>query len=151
MQSEANFMSLCEIKRKDDERYEMFFQRILAHIDDNLLYDLSSKSLKDIQPQLLQSMDALLAELSAQNEIQVHYTRSSRFTNKRPVSQRTSAAKSSRPASQPKLCSLCKAAGRAYQNHDISSCWHLSKFEKLEMAKTLRILTLESGEEDEVE
>ena len=37
VQSEANFMSLCEIKRKDDERYEMFFQRILAHIDDNLL------------------------------------------------------------------------------------------------------------------
>ena len=34
VQSEANFMSLCEIKRKDDERYEMFFQRILAHIDE---------------------------------------------------------------------------------------------------------------------
>ena len=117
VQSEANFLSLCEIKRKEGERYETFFQRILAHIDDNLLtaasniqhdgfevekdevmsltterlevylwlslidkrlpayiaqvyaHDLSSKSLKDIQPQLLQSMDALLAELLAQNEI----------------------------------------------------------------------------------
>ena len=38
-----------------------------------------------------------------------------------------------------KSCSLCKAAGRSYQGHDISKCWLLSKFEKLEIAKALRV------------
>ena len=37
VQSEVNFLKLCEIKHKDNERYETFFQRILAHLDDNLL------------------------------------------------------------------------------------------------------------------
>ena len=112
VQSEVHFLALSEIKRKDDERYETFFQRIRCHIDDNLLtissgihhngaavtqdevmspsterlavylwltliderlpayiarvyaHDLASKSLKDIQPQISRSMDALLADLS---------------------------------------------------------------------------------------
>ena len=126
VQSEVHFLKISEIKRKDDERYETLYQRILAHIDDNLLtvasdiqhngqavaqdeimsptterlavffwlnliderlsnyvariyaHELSTKSLRDIQPQLSQSMDSLLAELAAQSEIQVHFTRSSR-------------------------------------------------------------------------
>ena len=36
-QSEVNFLSLSEIHRKDDERVETFFQRIMAHLEDNLL------------------------------------------------------------------------------------------------------------------
>ena len=33
-QSEVNFLALCEIKRKEDERY---YQGIVAHVEDNLL------------------------------------------------------------------------------------------------------------------
>ena len=36
-QSEANFLKLALIQRKDGERYETLYQRILAHLDDNLL------------------------------------------------------------------------------------------------------------------
>ena len=36
-QSEVNFLKLYAIKREPDERYETLFQRIVAHLDDNLL------------------------------------------------------------------------------------------------------------------
>ena len=36
-QSEVNFLKLSNIKRESDERYETFFQRIIAHLEDNLL------------------------------------------------------------------------------------------------------------------
>ena len=36
-QSEANFLKLATIQREDGERYETLYQRILAHLDDNLL------------------------------------------------------------------------------------------------------------------
>ena len=36
-QSESNFLSLADIERKPDERYETFYQRINAHVEDNLL------------------------------------------------------------------------------------------------------------------
>ena len=35
--SEGNFLKLATIKHKDGERYESFFQRIMAHLYDNLL------------------------------------------------------------------------------------------------------------------
>ena len=35
--SEGNFLKLASIKRRDRERYEAFFQRIMAHLYDNLL------------------------------------------------------------------------------------------------------------------
>ena len=37
VQSEVNFLSLSNITRKQDERYETFYQRIVAHLEDNLL------------------------------------------------------------------------------------------------------------------
>ena len=43
-QSEANFLKLCLIKQEDGERYETLFQRILAHIEDNLLTTTSGLS-----------------------------------------------------------------------------------------------------------
>ena len=193
VQSETNFLKLCEIKRKDDERYETFYQRILAHLDDNLLtvgsnlqhngvpvaedetmsptterlavylwlsliderlpsyvarvyaHDLASKSLKDVQPQLSQSMDALLTELSTQSEVQIHYARSA-YNNKRQIPKPPQ--KPSRSGKQPsKTCSLCKASNRPYQGHDIASCWFLSKFEKMEIVKALRVTTLPSDDE----
>ena len=35
--SEVNFIKLYEIQRKDGERYETLYQRILAHLEDNLI------------------------------------------------------------------------------------------------------------------
>ena len=35
--SKVNFIQLCEMRRDHDERYETLFQRIVAHLDDNLL------------------------------------------------------------------------------------------------------------------
>ena len=35
--SEVNFLKLSEIKKEENERYETFYQRIMAHIEDNLL------------------------------------------------------------------------------------------------------------------
>jgi len=35
--SEVNFLRLSDIKLEDGERYETFYQRIIAHIEDNLL------------------------------------------------------------------------------------------------------------------
>ena len=38
-----------------------------------------------------------------------------------------------------KSCILCNAAGRAYLGHDISSCWFISKFDKLEIANAFLV------------
>jgi len=37
LQSEVNFLNLTNISRKPDDRYEKFYQRIVAHIEDKLL------------------------------------------------------------------------------------------------------------------
>ena len=34
-----------------------------------------------------------------------------------------------------KTCYFCRAAGRPHPGHDISTCWHITKFEKLEISK----------------
>ena len=36
-QTESNFLSICKIKRREGERYETLFQRLVAHLEDNLL------------------------------------------------------------------------------------------------------------------
>ena len=184
-QSEVNFLKLSSIKRQDGERYETLFQRIVAHIEDNLLttesglthdgspvteneemsptterlavylwlnliddrlpsyvarvfaHDLQSKSLKDIQPQICAAMDSLLIELNAQEDIQIHYSKSSfrtRYNNKAP-----SRKFPQKPPQKSKLCILCKGAGRPYQGHDVSTCWFITKFDKMEIAKALAV------------
>lgn len=196
-QSEVNFLALHTIKRKDDERYETFYQRIIAHLEDNLLtvtsrlqhdgevptvdevmsptterlavymwlslidqrlpayiarvfaHDLQTKTLKDIQPLLSQSMDSLLAEITAQEDIQIHYARSSFKTrnNSKPFLRDTSSPSQNRPSNSAKNCTICKAAGRKFQGHNVASCWFLSKFEKLEIAKALQV-TVDDFDDD---
>ena len=123
-----------------DERLPSYVARVYAH-------DLTSKSLKDIQPHLSQSMDSLLAELVAQSEIQVNYARSSYDRDRSP-------SHDSRPDNttrSSKSCTLCKCAGRKFKGHDIRTCWHLSKFEKMEIAKALRVTTDENDDGDDEE
>ena len=38
-----------------------------------------------------------------------------------------------------KQCILCKASGRAFQGHDIASCWFISKFDKLEIVDAFQL------------
>ena len=111
-----------KIRRVEGERYETLYQRLVAHVEHNLLsigspivhdgaaviqneemspscerllvylwlvliderlpayvsrvygHDLQSRSLKDVQPQICQAMESLLAELNAQEDSQVNRT-----------------------------------------------------------------------------
>ena len=38
-----------------------------------------------------------------------------------------------------KSCILCKSVGRNHIGHDTSNCWFISKFDKLQIAKALRV------------
>ena len=102
--------------------------------------------LKDIQPVLSQSMYSLLAEISTQEDIQVHYSRSS-FENKGPTYPRR-LMPSVQARGKDKTCSICKAAGRNFQGHDISSCWFLSKYDKVKIAKALQVYVTDAQSED---
>ena len=166
-QSEVNFLNIHKIKRMDGERYETLYQRLVSHIDDNLLtaggnithdgspvtddeelsptcerlavylwlnlidprlpayigrvyaHDLQSKSLKDVQPQICMSMDSLLAELNAQEDIQVSYSRS--WSGKQWPRRKQQGKDNSSRLNKQKQCILCKTAGRTYTGHDIST------------------------------
>ena len=96
-------------------------------------------------------MDFILAELSAQEEIQIQYTKSKyqfssgRTNNKQPPRKQSS----SKPN---KTCSLCKAANQQYTGHNINDCWFLSKFEKMEIAKAFQVtVDYESDRDDDNE
>ena len=215
-QSEVNFLKLHTIKKKDDERYETLFQRIIAHLEDNLLtvasnihhdgaavaadeimsptterlatfmwlqlidvrlpayvarvyaHDLQTKSLKDIQPQLAENMDSLLSELEAQEDIQINYSRSSYHQQRgryppatRPRYPQRSQQhqhyqqhhhqqigfahpRGSNPS--PRLCILCKSAGRPHTGHDIGTCWFISKDDKLSISDALCGIADNEGE-----
>ena len=189
-QSEVNFLKLSTIKRKPDERYETFYQRIVAHLEDNLLtstsglthdgqavtedeemsptverlavylwltliddrlpayvariyaHDLQTKSLKDIQPQLADSMDSLIADLSVQEEISISYA-SSRKKQHRNTFRSNRAGDNQFPPVNSQdsnnICAICKAAGRNSKGHSVKNCWFLSKFDKLQIAKAFQV------------
>ena len=103
----------------------MYVARIYAH-------DLQTCTLKGIQPRLSQSIESLLAELSSQEEIQVHYTKS-RFQHQ----GRTKANAKSKPL-KGKQSAICKSVGSLHTGH-VGDCWFLSKFEKMEIAKALQV------------
>ena len=195
--SEVNFLKLYSIKREPEERYETLFQRIVAHLDDNLLtvesglqhdgaaptsdeemsptverlavyiwltlidirlpayvarayaHDLQTKSLKDIQPQLCDAMDSLLVEMSAQDDISVSYSRATnqqrprrfipRGNNNNSNNNNTTPNRASVSNPRQKQCILCKTANRAYLGHDISSCWFISKFDKMDIVNAFQV------------
>ena len=47
--------------------------------------DLASKSLKDLQPQICEAMDALLSELNKEDDISIHYARSANTGRRLPT------------------------------------------------------------------
>ena len=78
-------------------------------------------------------MDSLLAELSTQEEIQIHYTKSKyqqhSYRNKN----------NNKPKPKGKQCLVCKSVGRPHTGHDVGDGWFISKFEKMEIAKALQV------------
>ena len=196
-QSEVNFLKLYSIKREPEERYETLFQRIVAHLDDNLLtvesglqhdgavptsdeemsptverlavyiwltlidirlpayvarvyaHDLQTKSLKDIQPHLCEAMDSLLVDMSVQDDASVSYSRASnqhrprrfnpRGNNNNSFNSNATTSRASAPNPRQKQCILCKTANRAYIGHDISSCWFISKFDKMDIVNAFQL------------
>ena len=111
-----------------DERLPAYVSRVYAH-------DLQTRSLKDIQPQICSAMDSLLLELNAQEDIQVQFSESSyrqrpRQNNRRPPQ---------RPNQSQKTCILCKTANRPFQGHDITTCWFITKFDRMELSKALAV------------
>ena len=184
-QSEINFSKLSTIRHNEGERYETLCQRIIAHLEDNLLtvesdlihdgvqateheemsstteylavylwlmlideclpayisrvyaHDLQTKSLKEIQPQIVEAMDSLLMEIPSQEDIQVQYSCSS--NPKSWDRQKQKQRKWTSPSNLSKVCILCKSAGRNFQGHDISSCWFISKFDKIKIAKAFHV------------
>ena len=134
-----------------DPRLPAYIGRVYAH-------DLQTKSLKDIQPQISLAMDSLLAELNSQEESQINYSKSaSQRTNKqwggkpRQQFQRSMTPKqqNSSQSNQQKQCMLCKSAGRTYLGHNINDCWFISKFDRLEMSRTLQVSVEEEDDEFE--
>ena len=197
-QSEVNFLKLSKIRRKEGERYETLFQRIIAHLEDNLLtiesniihdgetptvdetlsptaerlavylwmtlidnrlpdfvarqyaHDLQTKSIKEIQPMIVDNMDALLAGIAADDDVNISYTSSKPMRSKFDQPRRSLTKNRSQSDSKGKSCVICKLAGRKHDTHDISTCWHLSKIDRLAMAKTLKV-EVNDMEDDEEE
>ena len=167
-QSETNFLKISKIKRKEGERYQTLYQRIIAHLEDNLITiesgimhdgeeptedeilsptaerlavylwmclidvrlpdyvsrvyanDLQSKSLKDIQPQIVDNMESLLAEINTHEDIQINYSRSSNpksYSNDKQVRFKSSFGSKNKFTNKnndgilksKKECILCKA------------------------------------------
>ena len=79
----------------------------------------------------------MLQEISAQENIQVQYSRS--YQQHRSTYADASPKKVTFPEDKPKQCLLCKAAGRKYVGHSIGSCWFLSKFDKLSIAGSVNV------------
>ena len=80
-------------------------------------------------------MDSLLLELNAQEHIQVHYSKSSYRQRQKPNNRRQP-FRSNQPQ---KTCILCKTANRPYQGHDVTSCWFITKFDRMELSKALAV------------
>ena len=208
-QSEVNFLKISKIRRREGERFETLFQRILAHLEDNLItvesgiihdgavatadevlspmserlavyiwmnliderlpdfvarqyaHDLQTKSVKEIQPMIVDNMESLLAGINSEENAQISYSNASRSKAQAKAYHQQAPSRKTvymayKPTSTPsvkskKECAICKSAGRKYEGHDISACWHLSKIDKMEMAKALNVVVEDSEEENEGE
>ena len=54
--------------------------------------------------------------------------------------------------SNKKNCLICKSAGRNPSTHNTNECWFVSKFEKLQLSKALRVETDDiAGDIEDVE
>ena len=84
-------------------------------------------------------MDSLLTDLNVQEDINISYASTRKQQYRDNFNQHKKMPSSTMKPSTTKSCILCKMAGRNHQGHDISNCWFISKFEKLNIAKALQV------------
>ena len=136
--------------------------RLPAHVSKVYAHDLQGNSVKDLQPQICDAMDSLLAEINTQEDISVNYSRTfggSRRSNNNnthynrsdrqpppPPSSRPPTWQRNQQSSTQKECIVCKAAGRTYLGHTIATCWHVSKADRVLMARALQVDYDEEGD-----
>lgn len=185
--SETQFMRFSAITWQEGERPERLYQRVLAHLQDNLLttgtklrhngqfptsdeelsptverlavlrwmellhpslptlvqrtfaYDLQRMTLKDLQPQIADSLDGFLEELR-QDEVKV-----SRVFNSRRSGPREDRFKKKKPVPQ---CRLCKAEGRTFLGHSITTCHYISKAEKQDLIRSFKVDIVEHATQE---
>ena len=119
--------------------------RLPAYVARAFAKDLQCTSLKDIQPRISENMESILQEINAQEEVHVQFSRS-KFPKRKDRYKRNQNRDDSRSS---KTCPLCKAAGRQFSGHDAASCWFISKFDKLEIAKALQVKVDHEVDSDE--
>ena len=86
----------------------MHVSRVYAH-------DLQSKNIKEIQPQLDESMKCHLSDLSVQEDIAINYAKFRRQKQQGQSFERHDQRPfNSKNFGTNKSCSLCKSAGRNY-------------------------------------
>ena len=73
-------------------RLTLIDTRLLAYVARVYAHDLQTKSLKDIQPQLCDTMDSLLVDMSVQDDISVSYSRTSNQQRPRRFNPRSETA-----------------------------------------------------------
>ncbi len=127
-------------------------------------HDLQTKTLKDLQPLIRDSLDSLLEELKQKRE-DVHISKlkfqqissidegddipiaRAKFDHTRPFQSKAFGKSFPRPPSsrqgassfQPKReCPLCKAAGRRYQGHTYLQCDYVCKADKRQLIRTCK-------------
>ena len=111
-------------------------------------YDLQRRTLKDLQPQIAQGLPGFLDELQREDvqvsaiqqedDIEAHrvYSRSQHRFHHHTPQRSVSRPAPSRSAPPRKQCRICKAEGRNFMGHDMSSCIYLSPYEKTQMIRS---------------
>ena len=114
-------------------------QRLPAHVSRVYAHDLQKSSLKDLQPQICDVMDSLLAEIDTQEDINIKYSRTfggPRRSNNNRNNNNTQYSSDRQPLPPPcssnpqrnqqsstqRECIVCRAAGRTHVGHTISAC-----------------------------
>ena len=201
-QSETQFMKLYSIQWEADERPEKLYQRILAHLQDNLLstsstllydsakvttnedmsptlerwavlhwmhlihpglpalvqrsfaYDLQRMTLKDLQPQICDSIQDFLQTLKDEDVKVARMNSRVPFRSQgKPQAQRNprygSTGSKFRPPRPPKKeCRVCKSEGRQHFGHNISECDYISKGERRDLLRACRTEIQDDASED---
>ena len=131
--------------------------------------DLQTKTLKDIQPQIVSGLEGLLeklrlddvhasrAEASQLEDLQVarydggasrgrEYARRRPQRNSNPRQQRQPSRNNSSYTQPRKQCRLCQLEGRSYMGHSMGTCRFLSPNDKMDIVKSCRV---DAGEYDD--
>lgn len=97
-------------------------------------HELRKRTLKDLQPQICESLDDLMSQLDQNQPVSVGYVQSNKFgrnnSSKKPAYFQNK-KQSNRPS--PPSCLWCRKTGKP-STHEISACRNLTRSEKEELA-----------------